>query len=126
MPPTARPSDADLAALRASIEPRLPQFLADLERLVNIDCGSYTRAGVDEVGRWVAAFMERLGARLEARPDPDGQLGDTIVGTFDGPPGRPRMLLMGHMDTVFDAGTVAERPFRIDGTIATGPGVTDM
>jgi glutamate carboxypeptidase len=30
------------------------------------------------------------------------------------------------MDTVFDAGTVAKRPFRIDGNIATGPGVTDM
>jgi glutamate carboxypeptidase len=126
MPQTDRPSDADLAALRASIEPRLPQFLADLERLVNIDCGSYTRAGVDEVGRWVAAFMERLGARVEARPDPDGTLGDTIVGTFEGPPGRPRILLIGHMDTVFDPGTVAERPFRIDGNIATGPGVTDM
>jgi glutamate carboxypeptidase len=126
MPQTDRPSDADLAALRASIEPRLPDFLADLEQLVNIDCGSYTRAGVDEVSRWVAAFMERLGARVEARPDPDGALGDTIVGTFDGPRGRPRILLIGHMDTVFDAGTVAERPFSIDGNIATGPGVTDM
>ena len=31
----------------------LPAYLADLERLVNIDCGSYTPDGVDEVGRWV-------------------------------------------------------------------------
>ena len=36
------------------------------------------------------------------------------------------MLLIGHMDTVFDDGTAAERPFRIDGTIAHGPGVSDM
>ena len=36
------------------------------------------------------------------------------------------MLLVGHMDTVFDEGTVAERPFRIDGDIARGPGVSDM
>ena len=35
-------------------------------------------------------------------------------------------MLIGHMDTVFDDGTVAERPFRIDGDIARGPGVSDM
>ena len=126
MPLTDRPSDADLAALRASIEHRLPEFLADLERLVNIDCGSYTPVGVDEVGRWVAPFLERLGATVESRPDPEGKLGHTIVGTFDGQVGGPRILLIGHMDTVFDAGTVAKRPYRVDGNIATGPGVTDM
>jgi glutamate carboxypeptidase len=126
MPVTDRPSDADLAALRASLEGRLPQFLADLERLVNIDCGSFTAEGVDEVGRWVGPFMERLGAAVEHRPDPKGRLGHTVVGTFEGPAGGPRVLLIGHMDTVFDAGTVAKRPFRIDGNIATGPGVTDM
>ena len=126
MPLTNRPSDADLAALRASIEARLPEFLADLERLVNIDCGSYTPSGVDEVGRWVAPFLERLGATVETRPDPEDKLGHTIVGTFEGQTGGPRILLIGHMDTVFDAGTVAKRPFRIDGNIATGPGVTDM
>ena len=36
------------------------------------------------------------------------------------------MLLIGHMDTVFDPGTAAERPFRIDDGVAHGPGVTDM
>jgi glutamate carboxypeptidase len=126
MPLTDRPSDADLAALRASIEQRLPEFLDDLERLVNIDCGSYTPGGVDEVARWVAPFLERLGATVESRPDPKGKLGHTIVGTFAGQTGGPRILLIGHMDTVFDAGTVAKRPFRVDGDIATGPGVTDM
>ena len=38
----------------------------------------------------------------------------------------PRLLLIGHMDTVFDAGTAAARPYRSDGDRATGPGVTDM
>src|SRR5258708_7318524 len=36
------------------------------------------------------------------------------------------VLLIGHMDTVFDPGTAAERPFAINDGIATGPGVTDM
>ena len=120
------PSAAELDALRTVIGADLPAYLADLERLVNIDCGSYTPAGVDEVGRWVAAFLADLGAEVEHRPDPDGRLGDTVVATFDGRADGPRVLLIGHMDTVFDPGTAAERPFRIDDGIAYGPGVTDM
>ena len=120
------PSAAELDALRAAIGADLPIYLADLRRLVSIDCGSYTRAGVDEVGRWVRAFFTELGATVEARPDPAGRLGDTVVATFDGRTGGPRVLLIGHMDTVFDPGTVAERPFRLEGEVAYGPGVTDM
>jgi len=57
----------------------------------------------------------------------DGTLtGDTVVATFQGRPGGPRALLIGHMDTVFDPGTAAERPYRSEGTRAFGPGVTDM
>jgi glutamate carboxypeptidase len=119
------PSAAELDALRAAVSADLPAYMADLERLVNIDCGSYTRDGVDEVGRWVAAFLGELGGTVEARPDPAGRLGDTIVATFEGMPG-PRALLIGHMDTVFDPGTAAERPFRIEDGVAYGPGVTDM
>ena len=120
------PSAAELDALRGAVSADLRAYLADLERLVNIDCGSYTRDGVNEVGRWVSAFLTELGATVEARPDPAGRLGDTIVATFEGRPGGPRALLIGHMDTVFDPGTAAERPFRIEDGVAYGPGVTDM
>ena len=41
-------------------------------------------------------------------------------------PPAPPLLCIGHMDTVFDPGTAAERPFAIQAGIATGPGVTDM
>jgi glutamate carboxypeptidase len=123
---SATPSAAELDALRAAIAADLPAYVADLERLVNIDCGSYTPAGVNEVGRWVAAFLEQLGATVESRPDPAGRLGDTVIATFDGRPGAPRVLLIGHMDTVFDPGTAAARPFRIEDGVAYGPGVTDM
>lgn len=127
----------ELAVLRSTVEAGLPAFLADLERLCSIDCGSYTPAGVNEVATWVAAELEDLGATVERRPDPAGRFGDTVIGTFDGraAPG-PRLLLIGHMDTVFEEGTVAKRPFRIEvGTnqsdgrearIAKGPGVSDM
>jgi glutamate carboxypeptidase len=120
-------ADAELDAIRGIAEAGLPGYLADLERLVNIDCGSYTPAGVNEVATWVAADMAANGATVERRPDPQGRYGDTVVGTFAGRPGAgPRLLLIGHMDTVFEEGTVAKRPFRMEEGIAYGPGVTDM
>jgi glutamate carboxypeptidase len=124
--PPATPLAAELSGLRTAIRGDLPAYLADLERLVNIDCGSYTPAGVDQVGRWVASFLADLGATVETRPDPAGRLGATVVATFDGRAGAPRALLVGHLDTVFDPGTASERPFRIDDDVAYGPGVTDM
>ncbi len=120
------PSTVELEALREAVGADLSVYLADLEHLVNIDCGSYTPDGVNEVARWVAAFCTELGASVEVRPDPEGRLGDTVIATFEGRADGPRILLIGHMDTVFDPGTVAERPFRIEDDVAYGPGVTDM
>jgi glutamate carboxypeptidase len=115
----------ELERIRAEVERMLPDYLTDLERLVNIDCGSYTKAGVDEVGRWTADFLrDQLGAEVEV--DHNERLGDTVVGRLAGARGGRRALLIGHMDTVFDPGTAAERPFRIEEGIAFGPGVTDM
>lgn len=119
-----RVSPGELAALRELVETRQPRFLRDLETLVNIDCGSYTKHGVDEVGRWTASYLEQLGATV--RRHPNAELGDTIVGNFAGRQPGSRLLLIGHLDTVFPVGTVVERPFRVEGGRAFGPGVTDM
>lgn len=124
-------SDAELRTIESTVESGLPAFLADLDRLCSIDCGSYTPKGVNEVGTWVAAELESMGATVERRPDPGAKFGDTVIGTFAGHAGAgPRILLIGHMDTVFEEGTVAKRPFKLEegdtGRIAWGPGVSDM
>jgi len=118
----------DPAALRRIVEAREPRFLSELERLVNIDCGSYTRDGVNQVADFVTDALRELDAEVERvghEPADGGHpLGDLVIGRLMGD--GPRVLLIGHMDTVFDAGTAAERPYRsLDGR-ATGPGVTDM
>ena len=126
-PPGSLVSATEIERLRLIVEDGLLAFLADLERLCNIDCGSYSPDGVNEVATWVAADLESLGAKVVRRPDHNGRYGDTVVGTFEGTPGGgPRVLLIGHMDTVFSDGTVAQRPFRIDGGRARGAGVSDM
>ncbi len=118
----------DPAELRRSVEPRLHRYLDALERLVNIDCGSYTPAGVNRVADFVASELEELTAQVERIPhapaDGERQLGDVVVGRIRGE--GPRLLLIGHMDTVFDPGTAAVRPYRAADDRAFGPGVTDM
>lgn len=114
--------------LRQAVEARLPRFLAELETLVNIDCGSYTPDGVNRVASLVAESLEGIGAdveRIAHQPQGDrAQLGDLVIGRMAGD--GPRLLLIGHMDTVFDPGTAAQRPYRVEDGRAYGPGVTDM
>jgi glutamate carboxypeptidase len=112
----------DLFALQQAVEARRPLFLSDLQQLVDLDCGSYDKAGVDTAGRIVEARLLEDGWSVERLPD--AVYGDTLVATVDG--GAPgRVVLMAHLDTVFEIGTAAERPFRVEGDTAYGPGVTD-
>jgi glutamate carboxypeptidase len=120
-------TDAELRALERTVAAAYPSFLAGLEQLCNIDCGSYSPIGVNHVASWVATAFRDLGGEVDRRKDPDGRYGDTVIGRFAGRPGAgPRILLIGHMDTVFSDGTTAERPFSVEGTIARGAGVSDM
>ena len=122
--PAAAVTDEEMAALRATVESALQTFLDELAALVAVDCGSHTKAGVDEVGAWVAGRLRRLGGFVVVHPN-EG-LGDAVVADFEGEPDRARLLLLAHLDTVFPPGTAAARPFRIADGRATGPGVTDM
>ncbi len=124
-------SRADIDRLTDLMTGQLPSYLADLQRLVDIDCGSYTKAGVDEVGRWVADTFRDLGADVQVTSNADH--GNTLVGILadadadaDADAAAAALLMIGHMDTVFDPGTVAERPFRVTDGRAMGPGVSDM
>lgn len=114
----------DLDLLQSAVAARQPRFLADLERLVSLDCGSADKTGVDAAGRLVESRLVEGPWTVERLPD--DVWGDTLVATATGGlPGGRHVLLMAHLDTVFDPGTAAERPFRIEGDRAFGPGVTD-
>jgi glutamate carboxypeptidase len=125
--PGAGVTAEELTVIEANVRAAEAAYLADLERLVNVDCGSYTPVGVGEIAAFVTEFLAGLGANVVNHPDPDGRLGPTVIATVRGAAGAgPRVLLIGHMDTVFDPGTAVERPFRIEDGTAYGPGVTDM
>lgn len=119
----------DIHALRELAAARYDRFVSELEQMVNVDCGSYTPDGVNAIADLCESRMRARGWSVERRVHEPGenepQLGDLVIGTLEGG-GGPNVLLVGHMDTVFDEGTVAERPFRIEGDLALGPGVSDM
>ena len=105
------------------IDSKESEMLEFLERLVNIDCGTYDKAGVDQVGNILAERLVTL--EFDVQRDPQKEFGDHVVGSKPGA-SQQRILFIGHMDTVFPLGTVQKRPFRVEGDRAFGPGVVDM
>ena len=104
-------SDAELTELA----------LADLARLVNVESPSHDVAAITRSAEAVAGLIaDWLGRPAQLV---DGPSGPHVHWSGGGP---PRVLVLGHHDTVFPIGTLAERPFEFDGDRATGPGVFDM
>ncbi len=96
-----------------------------LAEVVNMDSGSYDKAGVDSVGaRFVRFFLEH---GLLTSTEPDATYGEAIHIRLDDKPSNEKpIVLMGHRDTVFPKGEAGRRPFTIKGKLAHGPGVADM
>ena len=95
-----------------------------LQKVVNIDSGSRDEAGVTAVAHALAERLQAAGVPVQFEPVPGyGVLLHAQVNAAG--EGAP-IVLMGHMDTVFPAGTVAKRPYREEAGRAYGPGVADM
>src|SRR5690349_9570348 len=118
----------ELTAIGAAVQAGLDGYLQDLRSMVGIDCGTYTPEGVNRVADRCVGRFEALGFEVDRRrhlpADGERQLGDCLIGRGAGP--GPRVLLIGHMDTVFEEGTAADRAYLEDGGRAFGPGVSDM
>jgi glutamate carboxypeptidase len=119
----------DVQALRDRVAANESDYLGSLEAMVNVDCGSYTPDGVDRIAGMCAERFHARGWDVERRSHvPVGaeqRIGDLVIGRLRGA-GGTRVLMVGHMDTVFDEGTAAARPFRAEGDRAYGPGTSDM
>ena len=132
----------------------MKQYLDDLKNIVNIDSGTFTKSGVDRVGAYLQDRFQAFG--FSTRFDRQEKYGDHLIATHMGKAAHgPRILLIGHIDTVFPEGEAQRRPFTISKSegadqsvmstkglnalrstalrplregkrLATGPGILDM
>jgi glutamate carboxypeptidase len=106
---------------------------ATLEHWVNINSGSHHPEGLRLMADALQEHLAELPGRLERIAFPeqeelDGsriQPGEALRLRFN-PDAPVRVLLSGHMDTVYDAGHAFQRLRHIDENRVTGPGVADM
>lgn len=101
----------------------LSTYLEELRALCAIDSDSYNKPGLDIMASWLAERMRGLG--MAATIIERERWGNDLLGVLCGT-GQGNALLLGHIDTVYPAGTAAARPLRVEGNTVYGPGVSDM
>jgi glutamate carboxypeptidase len=112
-------------SLLQEIKKRQPQLLELLQSLVEVESPSDNKASVDCGMALAAAQSESLGGRVKTHRQRD--FGDLLEVRF-GPSSRSSkpILLLGHLDTVWPLGTLAQMPFKVQKGRVWGPGVLDM
>jgi len=97
--------------------------LAFLERMVSMESPSFDKQLTDRFVEFVASQFQEIGGFIEIIPAE--KFGNHLCVRFGGSPDGG-VLLLGHTDTVWPAGEIRKRPFKIEDGRATGPGVFDM
>ncbi len=132
-----------IAALSASADPVAPvmaqaqaqkqPLLDTLKQLVEIESGSDDREGLDRISALIAEKLKALGGEVEfiepgadtyRMEDTPPKVGRMVKAVFRGT-GTKKILMIGHMDTVYRRGMLARQPFRIDGDKAYGLAIAD-
>jgi glutamate carboxypeptidase len=110
-------------AIARAVDAHNAEALALLERVVNINSGTMNIAGVRAVGDVFVKELQSLGfnARLELGSPTRAP---HLVAEHRGP--GPKILLVGHLDTVFEPSSPFQKFERVSDTTARGPGIIDM
>lgn len=115
----------DLKSLFEYCKRTRDELLRCLEAAVKIESPTSSKPHVDRMARFVAARLRELGGEVRLLPHPTA--GSGVVAEFWSSlkPAKP-LLILGHLDTVWDVGTLARMPFRVRAGRAYGPGIFDM
>ena len=106
------------------VDARNEEGLKLLERVVNINSGTQNLAGVREVGKVFRAELDALGFKTTWVDGAAFKRAGHLVAEHPG--AGPKILLIGHLDTVFEADSPFQKFERISATAARGPGIIDM
>src|SRR3954464_15652795 len=114
------------SAMLKSVDAATPEAIQFLAKLVNINSGTFNPAGVQAVAAVVDAEFRSLGFETKLISNDARQRGPHLLADHKGSrPAKP-ILLIGHMDTVFEPASRFQRFERISPALAKGPGVSDM
>jgi glutamate carboxypeptidase len=122
---SAAPKDRAEAKMVATVEADHDRNVKLLEALVRVNSGTMNLAGVEQVGRMLTPEFEQLGFTVRWVPMAKVGRAGHLIATHKGNGKGKRLLLIGHLDTVFEP----DSPFqgwKRDGDIVEGPGVGDM
>jgi len=106
-------------------EAETPRAIELLEKLVNINSGTLNTEGVKQVADVMRAQLEPLGFKVEWVPMTQVGRAGHLIARHEGHGKGRRVLLIGHMDTVFEKDSPFQKFVR-KGDIAEGPGTNDM
>ncbi len=130
MSDAASPLSAPERKLAAFVDAHNSEAEALLERAVNVNSGTMNFDGVREVGKIFRAELDALGFRTRwVDGAAFGRVGHLIgehAGKHGSPSSSKRLLLIGHLDTVFEMDSPFQKFERLKGKKARGPGVIDM
>lgn len=99
------------------------ELLQRLKLLVNIDSGTGQAEGVNSIMSYLKQWLSDIGFAVTLHTTE--LFGKNLVASRQGE-GDLRLLLVGHVDTVYPQGSAAIQPFHLRDGIAFGPGVIDM
>jgi glutamate carboxypeptidase len=108
----------------AFFKERGDEMVATIRELVEIESPSDNKACVDRICKFVAQKFAALGGTVKIHHATE--FGDHLQVDFDGKSSGKPLLLLGHYDTVYPAGTLAGMPCRLTDGKLSGPGVLDM
>ena len=118
--------DATEKRIAAAVDGRTAQALTLLERVVNINSGTMNFAGVRQVGAAFRAELDTLGFTTRWVDGAPFNRAGHLVAERNGRGRGPRILLIGHLDTVFEPRSAFQKFERLDDSTARGPGIIDM
>lgn len=119
------PQSEEARRVLQAVRRREPQLIERIGELVAVESPSNSKAGVDQAQSLFAAWAAAAGGKVRRYRHKD--FGDSVSVTFRPKQSRePAIMLLGHLDTVWELGTLARMPWRVTRDRISGPGVLDM
>jgi glutamate carboxypeptidase len=122
----AGPLSATERRIAGAVDQRTKEALAMLERVVNINSGTMNFEGVRKVGDAFKTELDALGFTTKWVDGAGFKRAGHLVAERNGRGRGPRLLLIGHLDTVFEPRSPFQKFERLTDSTARGPGIIDM